>query len=99
MTLRQAQGPEPSRGTKPPKRHESSRIMRARQRLAARAAESNWILQGIKMIQLRLRWSILLCLRVSLRHRDNSLFLKTLPDGFFKASSKIPLAHRLLLCP
>ena len=29
---------------------------------------------------------IVLCLRVSLRHRDNSLFLKAMPDRFFKDS-------------
>ncbi len=57
--------------------------MRARQKLAASAAESNWILQGIKNDSVEIVRVIVLCLRVSLRHRDNSLFLKALPDRFF----------------
>ena len=44
------------------------RIMRAGQRPDASAAESNWILQEVKMIQLRSCW-LSFCLRVSPRHR------------------------------
>jgi len=38
----------------------------------------------IKMDSVEIVLVILLCLRVSLRHCDNSLFLKAMPDGFFK---------------
>jgi len=62
------------------------RIMRAGQRPNASAAESNWILQEVKMIQLRSCWLSCPAFVFSLRHRDNSMVLKTLPDGFFKAS-------------
>jgi hypothetical protein len=58
-------------------------IMWARRRLAASAAESNLILQGIKNDSVEIVRVIELCLRVSLRHHDNSLFLKALPDRFF----------------
>ena len=87
--------------TKPPTRHKSSRIMRSRQRLAARAAESNWILQGIKNDTVRSCWSSCSAFVLPIDLVTTRCFLKTLEDIarwiFQSQLEEPPLVHRLLL--
>ena len=65
-------------------------------RYAARATESNSIQLRIKMDSVEIVLVVMLCVRVAVRHRNNSMFSQGMCDGVFKNGGIAQLAHQLL---